>query len=367
MRLYPHMSVDPETMEELLASEARESSLRPLRAGETVEGTVAAISGDEATIDLGDRPAGVIPVREAGTEQLRVGEPVTAIVVQAEGADGRVVLSLRRARHHREWARMETLQRSGELIEAEVIDANRGGVVVDVGMRGFVPLSQLGSIGAIDTAEAGVPEPVRALVGKRLRLRVVEADAKRDRLILSEKAATQQTRRERKTQGAARLLEGDVLEGTVASIASYGVFVDVGVADGLVHRSEITWDKGVEPTSLLSVGQRVRVIVVGVDRERQRISLSLKRLVDDPWELFTREAHVGTTLPATVTRVMPYGAFAKVAEGVEGLIHVSELATHRVAEPSEIVRVGAVLPVKIVGVDTERRRLSLSARLADRT
>jgi small subunit ribosomal protein S1 len=352
-------------MEELLASEAREGSLRPLRAGDTVEGTVASISGDEATIDLGDRPAGVIPVREAGAEQLHVGEPVSATVVQAEGPDGRVVLSLRRARHRREWSRMEELQRSGELIEAEAIDANRGGVIVDVGMRGFVPLSQLGSIGAIDTAEAGVPQPVRALVGKRLRLRVVEADAKRDRLILSEKAATQQVRRERKAQGAARLQEGDVVEGNVASITSYGVFVDVGVADGLVHRSEITWDKGVEPTSLLSVGQHVRVMVVGVDRERQRISLSLKRLADDPWERFIKEAHVGTTLPATVTRVMPYGAFAKVAEGVEGLIHVSELATHRIAAPGEIVNVGEVLPVKIVGVDTERRRLSLSARLAD--
>jgi small subunit ribosomal protein S1 len=332
-----------------------------------VEGTVAAISGDEATIDLGDRPAGVIPVREAGAEQLRVGEAVTATVVQAEAPDGRVVLSLRRARHRRQWTRMEELQRSGELIEADVIDANRGGVVVDVGMRGFVPLSQLGSIGAIDTSEGGIPGPVRALVGKRLHLRVLEVEPKRDRLILSEKAATQKLRRERKAQGAAQLKEGDVLEGSVVSVTSYGVFVDVGVADGLVHRSEITWEKGVEPTSLFTVGQQVRVMVVGIDRERQRISLSIKRLADDPWERFTRTMQPGQTVAATITRVMPYGAFAKVADGVEGLVHVSELAVHRVADPSEVVRVGDVIPVKIVGVDAERRRLSLSARLADRS
>jgi small subunit ribosomal protein S1 len=361
------MSIDPETMEELLASETHEGLLRPLRTGETVDGTVASISGDEATIDLGDRPAGVIAVRDAGADQLSVGDAISATVVQPEGPDGRVILSMRRSRNRRQWGRMEELQRSGEVIEATVIDANRGGVVVDVGIRGFVPLSQLGSIGAIDTAEAGVAEPVRALVGRRLRLRVLEVDPKRDRLILSEKAATQQLRRERKAQGAASLSVGDILDGTVASVTSYGVFVDVGVADGLVHRSEITWDKGVEPTTLLSPGQPVRVLVIGIDRERQRISLSIKRLADDPWERFIRTVQPGQTVEATVTRVMPYGAFAKVADGVEGLVHVSELAEGRVADPNEVVRMGDLLKVRILGVDTERRRLSLSARLADRT
>ncbi|HZP97112.1 MAG TPA: S1 RNA-binding domain-containing protein [Candidatus Limnocylindria bacterium] len=361
------MSVDPETMEELLASETHGGSLRPLRVGERVEGTVAAISGEEATIDLGDRPAGVLSVRDAGAEQLRVGEHIAATVVQPEGPDGRVVLSLRRPRHRRRWTHLEELRRSGELIDAAVIDANRGGVVVDVGMRGFVPLSQLGSIGAIDTTEPGVPGPVRALVGKRLRLRVLEVDPKRDRLILSEKAATQQLRRERKARGAAELVEGDVREGTVVSVTSYGVFVDVGVADGLVHRSEITWERGIEPTSLFTVGKKVRVMVIGIDRERQRISLSIKRLGGDPWDRFVKAVQVGQSVEATVTRVMPYGAFARVAEGVEGLVHVSELADHRVADPHEVVRVGDVLVVKIVGVDAVRRHLSLSARLAGRT
>src|SRR6202158_4428365 len=362
----PCMSVDPETMEELLARES-ENALRPLRRGERVEGTVATINGDEATIDLGERPAGVLALRERGADHLSVGDSISATVLQREGPDGRVVLSLRGTRLRQQWNEMEELQRSGKIIDAPVIDANRGGVVLDVGLRGFIPLSQLGSIGAIDTTEAGVAQPVRALVGKRLRVRVLEVDPKRDRLILSEKAATQQLRRERKAEGAAKLSEGDVLDGSVVSVASYGVFVDVGVADGLVHRSEATGDKGIEPTAMFKVGQQVRVMVIGIDRDRQRISLSMKRLASDPWEVFVRGVHVGQTLPAKVTRVMPYGAFAKVADGVEVLVHVSELADHRVAEPSEVVRVGQILPVKIVSVDTDRRGGALSAPLAGRS
>jgi len=354
-------------MEELLATETAQGSLRALRVGETVEGTIAAVAGDEATVDLADRPAGVISLREAGSEQLKVGDHVIAVVTQPEGSDGRVVLSLRRARNRKQWTQLEEMQKSGDVIDAPVLEANRGGVVVDVGLRGFVPLSQLVSIGAIDTREPGIPESVKALVGKRLQVRVLEADPKRDRLILSEKAATQQLRRDRKARGTAQLSEGDVLSGTVVGVTPYGLFVDVGVADGLVHRSEITWEKGVEPTSLRRLGDPVKVMVVGVDRERQRISLSIKRLGADPWEHFVNQLETGQTVDATITRVMPYGAFARIAEGVEGLIHVSELAAVRVADPNEAVHVGDALPVRIVAIDRERRRLSLSARLAERT
>jgi small subunit ribosomal protein S1 len=361
------MSIDPVTMEELLATETAQNALRPLRVGETVEGTVVSVAGDEATVDLGDRPAGVIPLREAGSEQLSVGEHVIAVVTQSEGPDGRVVLSLRRARNRKQWAQMEEMQKSGNVIDAPVLEANRGGVVVDVGLRGFVPLSQLVSIGAIDTHEAGVPESVKALVGKRLQLRVLEADPKRDRLILSEKAATQQLRRDRKARGTAQLSDGDVLSGTVVGVTSYGLFVDVGVADGLVHRSEITWEKGVDPTTLHRLGDVVQVMVVGVDRDRQRISLSIKRMGADPWERHVNQLETGQTIEATITRVMPYGAFARVADGVEGLIHVSELGSERVADPNTVVRVGDAVQVRIVAIDRDRRRLSLSARLAERT
>lgn len=325
------------------------------------------MAGDEATVDLGDRPAGVIPLHEAGSDELRVGQHVIAMVTQPEDPDGRVVLSLRRSRNRGQWIQLEEMLKSGSVIDALVVEANRGGVVVDVGLRGFVPLSQLVSIGAIDAQQHGVPEPMKGLVGKRLRVRVLEADPWRDRLILSEKAATQQLRRDRKARGTTELSEGDVLDGTVVGVTSYGLFIDVGVADGLVHRSEITWEKGVDPTSLHPLGAVVKVVVIGVDRERQRISLSIKRTGADPWERFVNELETGQTVDATVTRVMPYGAFARLAEGVEGLIHVTELGGERAADPAKSTHAGDVIRVQVLAIDRERRRLSLSARFTERT
>ena len=356
-------------MEELLASTQVDDdrALRPLRSGEVVEGVVAAVSGDEALIDLGGRSAGVISLREAigdGTD-VAVGDRVVAAVVQAEGPDGRVVLSTRRARGRREWARMAELARTGEVVEAEVIDANRGGLVVDVGLRGFVPLSQLGSIGDLGQVErTAVPDALRDYVGKRLPLKVIEADQRRDRLILSEKAASQELRRRRKEKASSQLEEGQVVDGTVASVATFGIFVDVGVADGLVHRSEITWDRGVEPTTLYRPGQAVRVLVTGVDKDRGRISLSIRRLEQDPWTRTPAELPLGAEIEATITRVMPYGAFARVVTGIEGLIHISEIAARRIASPGEVVNVGDRVRVRVVAIDPERRRLSLSMRQA---
>jgi small subunit ribosomal protein S1 len=356
-----------ETMEELLAGiEEDERALRPLRSGEVVEGVVASVSGDEALVDLGSRSAGVLSLREASGEgtDVAVGDRVVAAVVQPEGPDGRVVLSTRRARSRRQWARMSELVKSGEVVDAEVMEANRGGLVVDMGLRGFVPLSQLASIGKLGGREAEPPDWLRDYVGKRLPLKVIEADQRRDRLILSQKAAAQQLRRRRKEEASSQLEEGQVLDGTVASVTTFGVFVDVGSADGLVHRSEITWDKGVDPTTLHRPGDSVRVLVTGIDRERSRISLSMKRLEEDPWVRATRELAVGTDVDATVTRVMPYGAFARVITGVEGLIHISEIASRRIASPAEVVHPGDLVRVRVVAIDPERRRLSLSVRQA---
>jgi small subunit ribosomal protein S1 len=364
----PVVATEPETMEELLAGvEKDERALRPLRPGEVVEGVVASLSGDEALVDLGGRSAGVLSLREAieeGTD-VAVGDRVIAAVVQPEGPDGRVVLSTRRARSRREWTRMTELHRTGEVVEAEVLEANRGGLVVDVGLRGFVPLSQIASVRNIAPNErAAVPDALRELVGKRLPLKVIEADQRRDRLILSEKAAAQQLRRRRKEEASSHLVEGQVVDGKVAGVTTFGVFVDVGDADGLVHRSEITWDKGLEPTALYRPGDSVRVVVIGIDRERGRISLSIKRLEEDPWARAVRELAVGADLDATVTRVMPYGAFARVPFGIEGLIHVSEIAARRIASPAEVLRPGDLVRVRVVAIDPVRRRLSLSARQA---
>jgi small subunit ribosomal protein S1 len=322
--------------------------------------------GDEALVDLGGRSAGVLSLRDAGEEgtDVAVGDRVVTAVVQPEGPDGRVVLSVRRARSRRRWTRMTELQKSGEVVEAAVVDANRGGLVVDVGLRGFVPLSQLASVGNLASERAQVPDALRGYVGKRLPLKVIEADQRRDRLILSEKAAAQHLRRRRKEEASSQLVEGQVLEGTVASVTTFGLFVDVGAADGLVHRSEVTWDKGLEPTTLHRPGDSVRVLVTGVDRERGRISLSIKRLEEDPWLRAVRELAVGTEVDATVTRVMPYGAFARVPVGIEGLIHVSEIAAPGITTPAEVVQPGDLVRVRVVAIDPERRRLSLSLRQA---
>jgi small subunit ribosomal protein S1 len=220
----------------------------------------------------------------------------------------------------------------------------------------------VGNLGA--TERTAVPDALRAYVGKQLPLKVIEADQRRDRLILSEKAAAQQLRRRRKEEASSRLAEGQVLDGTVASVTTFGVFVDVGAADGLVHRSEITWDKGVETTTLYRPGDAVRVLVTGVDRGRGRISLSIKRLEEDPWVRAPSELAIGTDVDATLTRVMPYGAFARVATGIEGLIHISEIAAGRIASPAEVVRQGDLVRVRVVAIDVERRRLSLSMRQA---
>jgi small subunit ribosomal protein S1 len=361
----------PQTMAELLAeAEREEQAFRPLRSGETVEGTVAGISGDEVLVDLAGRSAGVLSLREANAslgDPLEVGDTVFALVVQPEGPQGNAVLSLRRARRARRWQEMAQMQKSGDVISAPVVEANRGGVVVDLGVRGFVPLSQLASLGALGrpTTTEGVPEAVRALIGKDLTLKVIEVDEARNRLVLSEKAATQELRRQRKAKAAAELNVGDILNGHVTHVTGFGLFVDVGIADGLVHRSEITWDKGVNPMTVRQVGDPVRVVVTGIDPEKERISLSIKRLQNDPWTGVGTDFVDGGTYDAEITRLMAFGAFARIADGLEGLIHVSELAPHRVAEPGDAVQVGDLVRVKIVGVDPERRRLSLSIRQAD--
>jgi small subunit ribosomal protein S1 len=359
---------EPQTMEELLAeSERAGEALRPLRAGEIVEGRIARIEGDEVLVDLGGRTDGVLSLREAD-EELKVGERIVAFVQRPEGPEGHAVLSIRKARRERRWLQLKELEESGEVVEARVTDANRGGVVVDVGLRGFVPLSQLSSVGAIDRgAEEQVPEAIRSLVGKTLPLKVLEVDQKRNRLILSEKAAAQAIRKRRKAQAASELREGDELDGTVTQVTGFGLFVDVGAAEGLVHRSEVTWDKAVNPLGVHRPGDRVRVRVTGVDRERDRISLSIRALQADPWERVGTELTQGMDVDATVTRLMPFGAFARVADGLEGLVHVSEIAGHRVADPAEVLSVGQTVRVRIVGIDPDRRRLSLSIRQADRS
>ncbi len=363
----PTTTGEPQTMAELLAESERAGELRPLRTGEVVEGTVSRINADEVLVDLGGRSAGILSLREAD-EELHPGDTIMAYVERPEGPDGHAVLSLRKARRERRWLKLREMERSGEVSEVRVVEANRGGVVVDIGLRGFVPLSQLSSVGAVDRPDdpSAPPQALSDLVGTRLNVKVLEVDPKRDRLILSEKAAAQEIRRRRKARATAELHEGDVLGGTVTQVAGFGLFVDVGVAEGLVHRSEITWDKSINPLSAHRVGDRVRVKVIGVDRERGRISLSIRQLEADPWARVGTEVRLGQDYEATITKLMAFGAFARIAEGLEGLIHVSELSSERVADPADVVHVGDRVNVRVVGIEPERRRLSLSIRQAGR-
>ncbi|MBU6423216.1 MAG: 30S ribosomal protein S1 [Chloroflexota bacterium] len=363
----PTTTGEPQTMAELLAESERAGELRPLRTGEVVEGTVSRINADEVLVDLGGRSAGILSLREAD-EELHPGDTIMAYVERPEGPDGHAVLSLRKARRERRWLKLREMERSGEVSEVRVVEANRGGVVVDIGLRGFVPLSQLSSVGAVDRPDdpSAPPQALSDLVGTRLNVKVLEVDPKRDRLILSEKAAAQEIRRRRKARAAAELHEGDVLGGTVTQVAGFGLFVDVGVAEGLVHRSEITWDKSINPLSAHRVGDRVRVKVIGVDRERGRISLSIRQLEADPWARVGTEVRLGQDYEGTITKLMAFGAFARIAEGLEGLIHVSELSSERVADPADVVHVGDRVNVRVVGIEPERRRLSLSIRQAGR-
>lgn len=344
----PQTHSEPQTMAELLADAERE--FPKVRDGDVVDARVERVDADEILVDIGGVTEGVIPAREMGGAAVAPGEIVVATVIRSAGPDGRAVLSLRRARRERRWREMQQKLESGEVIEAPVIEVNRGGLVVDVGMRGFIPLSQLSS-----------PDDVASQLGRRLYVKVIEVNPQRDRLILSERIAQHEMRRRRKEAAARELRVGDVLAGRVTRVAPFGLFVDVGVAEGLVHRSELGWAKVASP-SAHHVGEEVRVVVTSVDPERGRISLSMKQLQQDPWSRVGTEFRVGDELDAVITKLMPFGAFARVDEGLEGLIHISELAPHRVTAPEQVVSEGERRRVRIVGIDSERRRLSLSLR-----
>jgi small subunit ribosomal protein S1 len=339
---------EPQTMAELLADAERE--LAALRDGQVVDARVVRVDPDEILVDIEGIAEGVIPEREMGGVNVSAGESVVATVVNPAGPDGRVVLSLRRARRERRWREMQEKLQSGEIVDAPVVEVNRGGAVVDVGIRGFVPLSQLAS-----------PEEVGDLLGRRLQVKVIEVNPQRDRLILSQRLAEHELRRRRKEQASRELRVGETFNGRVTRVAPFGIFVDIGLAEGLVHRSELAWSKVASPSSY-QVGEEVRVVVSGVDPERGRISLSMKQLQEDPWARVGTELRLGDEVDATITKLMPFGAFARLREGLEGLIHISELAPHRVAETAEVVREGERRRVRIVGIDAERRRLSLSLR-----
>jgi small subunit ribosomal protein S1 len=360
----------PNPMEELLDQQL---SCRPLRPRQVVPGVVVDINPAGLVVDVGAKCEGFVArddfERLAADEReaIEVGTEVLAYVIQPGEGGEDVILSLSRAQAARDWVTAQELLDSGETLEEQAVDCNKGGVIVRVGtLRGFVPGSQLASSrSARDASESSDPNRRwEAVVGESLCLRVIEADKERNRLILSERAAVSGAQKRERDQLLEQLTEGDVVKGRVTSVVDFGAFVDLGAVDGLVHISELSWERVAHPRDVVQVGDEVDVYVLRVDTQRGRVALSMRKLQPDPWETIGERYEEGQLLEAVVTRITDWGAFARLVddEAIEGLIHISELDDVAVAHPREIVRSGQRLTLRVVDVDPERRRLGLSLK-----
>ena len=334
---------EPTTMEELLAEQ--DSDIKSFKHGDVVEGQVVRIDKDEILVDIGAKSEGVVSNRELfgrhgeGQPALNIGDTVLVYVLQPESPEGHVVLSLRRAGLERKWRAMQEQFEAGVIIEAPVIDHNKGGLIVDCGIRGFVPISQIVDFPRRpqndqprDAAQE-IAEKLQPFVGRKLRLKILEVNRKANRLILSEKVALYEERREKRDELFSSLQVGQKVTGTVRSIAPFGVFIDLGGIDGLVHKSELSWNKVNNPEAGYRVGEEVEAEVIDINHERGRISLSIRRLQPDPWHSTVADFNVGDVIDGTVTKLVNFGAFVRVRDGLEGLIHISELSHQRVAHP----------------------------------
>ena len=362
-------------MEELLAEQ--DSDIKSFKHGDVVEGTVVRIDKDEMLVDIGAKSEGVVSNRELygrnaeSQPELAIGDTVLVYVLQPESPEGHVVLSLRRAGLERKWRSMQELFEAGTIIDAPVIDHNKGGLIVDCGIRGFVPISQIVDFPRRpqneqprDAAQE-IAEKLQPYIGRKLRLKILEVNRKANRLILSEKVALYEERREKRDELFSSLQVNQKVTGSVRSIAPFGIFIDLGGIDGLVHKSELSWNKVNNPEAGYKVGDEVEAEVIDINHERGRISLSIRRLQPDPWESTVADFNVGDVIDGTVTKLVNFGAFVRVREGLEGLIHISELSHQRVAHPGDVVHEGQVLKLKIISLDSERHRLGLSLKQAE--
>jgi small subunit ribosomal protein S1 len=328
--------------------------------GDVVSGTVVRVDKDEILVDIGYKSEGVIPISELSIrrsvnpdEEVALGDTIDALVLQKEDADGRLILSKKRARFEKAWRRIEAAAESGEPVEGLVIEVVKGGLIIDLGVRGFLPAS------LVDIRRVQDLDEYR---DQTLRCKVIELNRSRNNVVLSRRAVLEEERREQRQQILDRLSPGTEVEGVISNIVDFGAFVDLDGIDGLIHISELSWSHVNHPSEVLEIGQTVRVKVLDVDRDRQRISLGLKQTQTDPWQRVIDETRQGDVVVGRITKVVTFGAFAEILSGVEGLIHISELADHHVESPSEVVEPGAQLDVKILEIDEERRRLSLSIK-----
>ena len=328
--------------------------------GEVVTGLVVRIDKDEVLVDIGYKSEGVIPSNELSirkgidpSEEVELGEEVDALVLIKEDQDGRLVMSKKRARFEKAWRRIEAAAESGEPVEGLVIEVVKGGLIIDLGVRGFLPAS------LVDIRR--VPNLDEYLATK-IECKVIELNRARNNVVLSRRAVLEEERKEQRQEILDRLQPGLIVEGQISNIVDFGAFVDLNGIDGLIHISELSWSHVNHPSEILSIGDTVAVKVLDIDRERQRISLGLKQTQEDPWQRVVDTYNVGDELEGAVTKVVTFGAFVEILDGVEGLVHISELAPHHVENPREIVSPGDEVKVKILEIDSERRRLSLSVK-----
>jgi small subunit ribosomal protein S1 len=357
------------SMESLL--EEQGLSLEFPNQGEIRQGFIATIRDNEILVSIGTKSEGVISAREL--EQIpseeraafTIGQEIPVFVVAPEDANGNVVLSYVRAREEKDWEIVESLLSTGDSYPSKIIGFNKGGLIVPIGgLRGFVPASQI----SLTRRSAGNESPEQRwgrMVGEEMNVRVIEVDRERRRLILSERMALQETRETLKDRLLDELQEGSIRTGRVTSLADFGAFVNIEGADGLVHLSEISWERIQHPNEVLKVGQEVKVKVISIDRDRKRIGLSMRQLQEDPWLQKVGHLKEGMLVEGTITHLTKFGAFARLDEDLEGLIHVSELSEQRVAHPKEVLREGEVVTLRVIKIDPERRRIGLSLRKVD--
>ncbi|GIU87649.1 MAG: hypothetical protein KatS3mg009_2164 [Acidimicrobiia bacterium] len=330
--------------------------------GSLVTGKVVKIDSDEVLLDIGYKSEGVIPSKELSIrndvdphEVVELGEELEALVLQKEDKDGRLILSKKRAQYERAWGTIEALKEADGVVSGPVIEVVKGGLILDIGLRGFLPAS------LVDLRRVRDLQPY---VGKVLEAKIIELDKNRNNVVLSRRAYLEETQREQRDEFLANLKPGEIRKGVVSSVVNFGAFVDLGGMDGLVHVSELSWKHVDHPSSVVQVGDEVTVQVLDVDLSRERISLSLKATQQDPWQEFASSHQVGELVYGRVTKLVPFGAFVQVGEGIEGLVHISEMAGHHVEAPEQVVTPGEELWVKIIDIDLDRRRISLSIKQA---
>jgi small subunit ribosomal protein S1 len=342
---------------------AIDETIKYFNDGDIVEGTVVKVDRDEVLLDIGYKTEGVIPSRELSikhdvdpAEVVSVGDRVEALVLQKEDKEGRLILSKKRAQYERAWGTIEEIKEKDGVVRGSVIEVVKGGLILDIGLRGFLPASLV---------EMRRVRDLQPYVGRELEAKIIELDKNRNNVVLSRRAWLEQTQSEVRSEFLNKLAKGQVRKGVVSSIVNFGAFVDLGGVDGLVHVSELSWKHIDHPSEVVEVGQEVEVEVLDVDLDRERVSLSLKATQEDPWRQFARTHAIQQIVPGKVTKLVPFGAFVRVEDGIEGLVHISELAEKHVEIPEQVVQVGSDVMVKVIDIDLERRRISLSLKQAN--